>query len=159
MMSTIREGGKVSYIGYPERGLAVGDEGTVLANAGSASHVTWKTGGAAGQVLLVGHEDLVQATARREDDIDLGSAPLVSVAVREVYDDLGEVGLINALAEAGHLSSLSEIAEEALQWVQGKIASDPSIGAVMAHLDPAEQSEMLGFMTAALMRDAFGRDA
>ena len=157
-MTHIREGAKVSYIGYPEGGLTVGDQGQVVAASGSASHVRWDSGVVAGQILLVENEDLVQATAARtHEDIDFAHGPLVSLAVRDIYDESGEVGLLNAMAEAGHLAGFTEIAEEALGFVQGKVAADPSVAEALTQLDPAEQTEVLSMMATALLRDAFGR--
>jgi len=153
----IREGAKVSYVGYGEGGLAVGDQGKVVANAGSASHVRWSTGACVDQILLVRNEDLVQATATK-DEIDFASAPLVAIAVRDVYDAGGEVGLLNALAEEGHLAGFTQIAEETLEWVQAQVAADPSVREALGHLEDQERTEMLSFMAVALLRDAFGRE-
>lgn len=157
-MTVPREGARVSYVGDDAGGPALGDQGRVVAHSGSASHVRWLTGQATGQITLVAHEDLVQPTAARMVDDDLSSGPLVAIAVREVYDETGEVGLLNALAEAGHLAAFSEIAEEALGFVQGKVASDPSVAEALSHLESNEQMEVLSFLTAALLRDAFGRE-
>lgn len=156
----IREGAQVSYVGYGETGLVVGDQGRVLAASGDASHVRWTSGARKDLVLLVPNEDLVQARAAREVETDLGTGPLVAIAVRETYDDGGEIALFNEMAEAGHLAAFSQIAVEALEWVQGKIANDPSVAEVLGHLDPSEATDLLGFMTTALLRDAFsGEDS
>jgi len=157
-MTIIREGAQVSYIGYGQDGLAVGDKGKVLSNAGSASHVRWLTGAAQDQVLLVSHEDLVQAskaaTLGVEDDL---GAPLVTLAVRDIYDQEGEVGLTAALADEGHLTSFAQIAEETLEWVQAKICEDPSVHEALGALETTAQADTLSYMALSLLRDAFGR--
>lgn len=159
-MAFIREGAKVSYVGYPDQGLTVGDQGQVIASASDrSSHVRWTTGESSGQVTLALNDDLVQIVAQREDDIDFASGSLVSLAVRDIYDEQGEVGLVNALAEAGHLTALSQIAAEASEWVQARVASDPSVADALVHLDATEQGEVLSYLTAALLRDAFGRES
>lgn len=159
-MTIIREGAHVSYIGYGQSGLAIGDEGKVLSNAGSASHVRWLTGVVQEQVLLVSNEDLVPAAKAAslgvEDDLESG--PLVTLAVRDIYDEEGEVGLTAALADDGHLTAFAQIAEETLEWVQAKISEDLSVHDALSHLDPSEQTDTLTYMAMALLRDAFGRE-
>lgn len=154
----IREGAKVSYVGDGDDDLAVGDRGKVISVAGSsASHVLWSTGKRLGQITLCDDADLVatpKAAALTYDGLDSGS--LVTIAVRDTYDAAGEVGLLNALNDEGHLASLSQIAEEAVQIVASRLRTDPSMTEVLASLEPEEASAFVSFTASVLLRDAFG---
>jgi hypothetical protein len=153
----IREGAKVSYVGDDDD-LAVGDRGKVISSAGaSTSHVLWATGKRIGQITLVEDADLVSSpkhAAVSYDGLDSGS--LVTISVRDTYDSAGEVGLLNALNDEGHLASLSAIAEETVQIVASRLRSDPSMKEVLASLEPEEASEFVTFTASVLLRDAFG---
>jgi hypothetical protein len=157
-MSTPREGQRVAYVGDGDHGLQPGDCGKVLSSAGTASHVMWATGARAGEVILLSNMDLVasSAGARTYDDLDGGH--LVTIAVRDVYDVRGEVGLLNALNEEGHLATFAPIAEEAISMVAARIRQDPSIQEVLSHLDPDEGAEFVAFAASVLLRDSFGGD-
>ena len=156
-MTTIREGAIVSYIGYSQHGLSIGDEGKVLSNAGSASHVRWLTGTAQDQVTLVMNEDLVPSPQHAGVEDELASS-LLTFSVRDIYDEQGELGVLSALSSEGHLTSFAQIADEALGWVQDRVGSDPSVREALAHLEPHEQIDTLMYMSMALLRDAFGRE-
>jgi len=154
-MTSPREGSQVAYVGFGVGGLVIGDLGKVLAGAGSGSHVVWATGAAVGQIVLIPNEDLVVSRTAVITDDSLDCGPLVAIAVRDVYDGYGEVGLINALNDAGHLAGFTEIAEEALEWVVGKIGNDPSVLEALSHLDVDEARDVLGCMATTLLRDSF----
>lgn len=160
---TVRENAKVSYIGDGVGGLALGDQGRVIADAGSAAHVLWTSGSLRGQMSLVGYEDLVEPTGRQASvvatvDDSLGDGPLVVTAVREVYDTFGPDGLLSALADEGHLASLASAAEEVFETVAGRVRSDPAFREVLARLDGEEQDAFVTHTTTALLRDALGRE-
>jgi hypothetical protein len=94
--------------------------------------------------------------ARTYDDLDSGV--LVTIAVRDTFDSQGQVGLLNALNEEGHLATFASIAEEAMHTVAARLRQDPSITEVLAHLDPEEGAEFVSFTASILLRDAFGQE-
>lgn len=162
-MSTPHEGQRVAYIGHPgEHGI--GDEGKVLSPAGSGCHVLWATGLRKGQIDLVPNADITPLASRRtaegftgwDDALD---GPLVSVAVRDVYESEGDVGLLNALIEEGHVASLTEAAQEALETVAARIRTDASFRAVLAQLEPDEGDEFVTLTAATILRDSFGGES
>lgn len=155
-MSTPREGQRVAFCGDPLDGLQVGDRGKVLSSAEAGSHVLWSTGSRTGEVTLVENFDLVASAhaPRSYDGLDAGS--LVTIAVRDVYDGQGHVGLLNALNEEGHLATFAPIAEEAMHMVSQRIRQDPSIREVLAHLDSDEGADFVSLAASVLLRDAFG---
>lgn len=158
----MRDGQRVSYVGQEVDGLAMGDRGEVLSAAQDASHVLWSTGKRAGFVDLVDHLDL--ATTQKkvavtvedglDDSLDVGT--LSVSATREVYDEAGETGVLNTMAEAGHLTSFAAIAQEAHDLITMRIRQDPSFRAVTAQLDDEEGESVIRLAAAVLMRDAFG---
>lgn len=147
----MNEGQRVAYVGEDTM-VGVGALGKVLASAGSSQHVQWLEGDRAGQVDLVPNEDLVDhrtakqaagtsVAAEFEDALDVPA--ILSVAVRETYDNYGEEGLLNALDEAGHLATLSEYAGEAISHVAGRLRQDPDFSAVLGQLDEFEAESLL----------------
>lgn len=158
----MRDGQKVSYIGPHQAGLALGDQGLVISDADTASHVLWSTGTLQGQVSLLDDYDLAplgrQATAKVHDDLDdsLEVGTLAVTAVREVYDVAGEVGLLNEMGAQGHLSSFAAIAQEVSDLVQTRIRNDPSFRAVTAQLEDEEGEALVRLASFVLVRDAFG---
>lgn len=155
----IREGCKVAYVGHPGE-VAIGDVGKVLSDQGNASHIQWLTGASKGRITGPwAHADLVEqqsTTASIDDSLDDGT--LVTVAVREVYDDSGDLGLLAALNEAGHLATFTELADEAMLVVAHHIRRDPAFSAVLSALDTDEADRLVGLTASYLMRDAFGED-
>jgi hypothetical protein len=150
-MAHIREGARVAYIGYGVGGLAVGDEGVVLALAGSGSHVRWATGAAMGRTSLVHNDDLVpQGVDPSEVAFE---TPLVSISVRKVFDTFGSVGVVNALAEEGHLTPLVDVVDESISMIAGRVREDPSVKEALGHLEPSEQAEVVATMVTALLRE------
>ena len=159
----IREGAKVSFVGeFADSGLAIGDQGLVIAASGHASHIRWTTGARVGQIDLVGNDDLVEATASRhveaslasEVDESLSDRAFSRVAVRDTYDLEGPEGVLAALAEEGHLASLTDVAEEALSTVASRLREDPVLTRVLATLDADEADAFISLASTALLRDA-----
>lgn len=163
----IAEGRRVTYTGAEDDlGLVVGDRGQVLSHAGSHAHVLWAGGARTGKVDLVDTEDLVEASApaprRRsaaaEISESLAYGTMLSVAVRDTYDEVGEAGLLNSLNESGHLGGMAEIAEDALRYVAGRVREDPAFGEVLGHLDPEEGDALVTLCASVVLRDAFGTE-
>lgn len=155
----MRDGQQVTYVGDGGDGLHLGDRGQVLAVVGSGSHVLWRTGVLHGQVTLVENEDIVREGRAQTVEAAVADAldsPLVTVAVRETYDESGEAGLLNALNEAGHLAAFTQIAEEAAGFIASRIRRDPAFRAVLAHLDGDEGDRLVTLASTVLLRDAFG---
>lgn len=153
------EGHKVSYVGEPTEGLAVGEKGSVLSSDGASCHVMWATGARRGLVDLLPVDDVV--SARRTAvvhtlDDSLSIAPLQTVAVAETYEAEGAPGLLNALNEAGLLASFAQIAEDAVAHVSARLWEDDEFRQVLAHLDPEEGASLVSLASVVLLRDAFG---
>lgn len=157
----MRDGQKVSYVGIDQEGLALGDRGEVISASASASHVMWTSGSRQGALMLVDNLDITPVgrikTAVAEDGLEdsLEVGNLDVTAAREVFDESGEIGLLNAMSEQGHLASFAAIAEEAAALISTRIRNDPSFRAVAAHLDDEEADRLVSLATAVLARDAF----
>lgn len=157
----MRESARVAYTGTDWDGITLGDQGTVISADGSVNHVLWATGARTGQVVPVYDYDLSQiggrsASAVLEDSLEVGS--LTAFAAREVYDDGGEVAVLNQMVDHGHLAAFADIAERAISMVSSEIRQDPSMRAVLAQLDEEEGESVLRLASACLIRDAFGED-
>lgn len=157
----MRDGQKVSFTGLDENGLAYGDKGQVISADEGYSHVLWSTGSRTGAVMIVDHSDLA-ASGRQveaamddglEDSLEVGSLDVT--AAREIFDETGEIGLLNTMSEQGHLASFAAIAEEAATLISTRIRNDPSFRAVAAHLDDDEADRLVNLAQAILVRDAF----
>lgn len=156
----IHDGTRVYYTGPQDGPLAHGDQGSVLAVSGHAAHVQWRTGSLAGQVDLYDTDDLQPLGTRQgtlEDTLDdsLDIAGLGTFTARQIIDDTGPTGLLNAMADAGHLAAFQDIAEEALALVAERIRTSASFTALAAHLDEDEADHMVRLASATLIRDAF----
>lgn len=149
------EGLKVSYIGDPGDDLDIGDTGKVIASDGQASHIRWLTGKSEGQITFNDDFDLVVISKEVGYD-DLMSGSLVTVAVRNTFDKLGQAGLLNALNDEGHLSVFQPIAEEAISMVAARIRQDASFVEVLSELDSEEGNDFVTYASLALLNDAFG---
>jgi hypothetical protein len=157
----VRDGQKVSYVGPEVEGLVLGDRGEVLSAGATASHVLFRTGSRSGAVLLCEHFDLTPGhpkTATIDDGLDdsLDVGTLAVTGAREVYDVEGETGILNVMAEQGHLASFATIAQEAHDLIQTRIRNDPSFRSMAAQLDDEEAESVIRLAAAVLMRDAFG---
>lgn len=158
----MRDGERVSYIGSGAEGVAMGDRGEVISAGDSASHVLWHTGARTGGITMVDHLDVSTATKRvaasiddgLDDSLEIGT--LSVTGAREVFDTQGEAGILNAMAEQGHLNSFGAIAQEAHDLIQARIRSDPSFRSLAAQLDDDEAESVIRLASAVLMRDAFG---
>lgn len=152
----MREGEEVTYVGPDTEGLRTGDVGTLMMLASAtAAHVQAPNQG----IYLVDVYDLAPATASRTvdplaDSLEFGG--LTTFATRQVYDLGGSTGVINAMAQAGHLTGFGDIAEEALALVASRIRQDPSFRAVTASLEDEEAEDVLRTAAASLIVDAFG---
>ncbi len=156
----INDGTRVRYTGTPDGPLDPNDQGSVLAVSGHAAHVQWRTGALAGQVTLHDTDDLDPLTPRQgavEDALDdsLEISGLGTFTARQIYDEDGPSGLLNAMADSGKLSAFQEIAEDALTLVAERIRTSPSFTALASHLDDDEADQMIRLASAALIRDAF----
>lgn len=154
------DGSRVVYAGLGDGPLA-GDEGTVLVVDGHAAHVQWRTGALAGRVTLEDTQDLTLAGQARRGAVEASLDDSLEVAgvgtftAREIYDEDGAEGILNAMVEGGRLASFTAIAEEALSLVTGRLRACASIQAVTCHLDDTEADEVVRTAAAALIRDAF----
>lgn len=153
----MHEGQRVTYIGpEAEGGLLPGETGKLLMMASSNSaHVQMGNGA----VYLVMTDDLVEARKQAvrdplDDSLEVGSISVF--AARQVYDIEGAEGVVNQMADYGHLASFSEIAEEAISMVASRIRQDVSFREVLSSLDEEEGEAVLRVASAALIRDAFG---
>lgn len=160
------EGQQVSYVGDGHDGQSLGDRGKLLVITGSAGHVQWSSGPLEGEVTLTALGALAPAsgkTARTfdalEDSLEVGTtAPLQATAARDVYDEDGEVGVLNFMATSGHLGSFSDIAEETLSFVEERIRRDASIRQAIAGLEEEESEAVIRLASQVLLRDAFSQD-
>ncbi len=156
----IYDGSRVEYSGLGEGSLVHGDQGAALVVSGTCAHVQWKTGALAGQVTPVHTDDLLPLGSRQgavEDSLDdsLEVSGLGTFTARQIYDEGGSQGLLNAMADTGRLAAFQEIAEEALSLVASRIRTSPSFIALSAHLDEDEAEETIRLASAVLIRDAF----
>lgn len=160
----LHDGQLVSYAGADgyEEGF-VGDRGKVLVADGEISHVMWSTGSRAGEVTLTSNDVLVAAAAfigevegSLDDSLEVGG--LAAFSSRQVWDEVGPVGLLNTMVEGGHLASFLDIAEDALGLVVHRIRHDASFRVITAELDEDEAEKLVRTAAAALIRDAFTAD-
>jgi hypothetical protein len=156
----IHDGSRVEYTGIDDGPLHYGDQGSVLATSGHAAHVQWRTGALAGQVQLYDTDDLRPLTPRQgavEEALDdsLDVAGLGTFTARQIYDENGPSGLLNAMADAGKLAAFQDIAEDALALITERLRTSAAFTALAAHLDDDEADQMVRLASAALIRDAF----
>jgi hypothetical protein len=157
MSSRIPEGEQVAYVGEPGgSGINIDDRGRVIQAAGDGSHVQWSTGPAKGQITLEANNDLVSIRSRGGND-DTLDGPLVTIAVRDVFDREGTTGLLNALNHDGHLAFFEPLAVEAVEMIRDNIRTDASFRPILAQLSAVEAQELVALATSTLLRDAFGR--
>lgn len=158
----LREGQKVAYTGSASDGLVLGDSGRLLMLSSGFAHVAWESGTSSGQIIPVALYDLAPSrnsmTIEADLDDSLDVANFSFTAARDIYDTDGETGVVNAMAEAGHLAAFQEIAEDALTLVSGRIRRDPSFRDVLAQLDEEEGERVIRLASSCLILDAFGDD-
>lgn len=151
----IVEGSKVTYAG-DDPFTEVGSVGKVIALSGSAAHVQW----ASGSIDLVEQHELLPAhqgsmapttlAASFDNALDM---PGIGIQVRATYDEHGEEGLLNTLAESGHLAVLSEYVDEAVNYLASRIRIDPTFRDVLAVLEPDEASALVGKVASQILTD------
>ena len=158
----LREGQEVAYTGPANEGLILGDHGRLLVLSSGSGHVSWETGSLQGQITPVALYDLAPArsvmTVQSDLDDSLEVAGIALVAARDLYDADGELGVINAMAESGHLAAFQDIAEDALALVASRIRHDVSFREVLAQLDEEEGERVIRLASASLIHDAFGSE-
>lgn len=157
----MREGVKVAYMGAETDGLAVGDQGRVIMVDGPVCHVLWSTGTKAHQASAHYESSLavfsaVGVDASLDDSLDVGG--LVTFSARNSFDTGGSMQVVAEMADAGHLASFADIAEEALSLVAARVRQDPSFRMVAADLDEEEAEQVVRYASACLIRDAFGSE-
>lgn len=157
----MRDGQRVSYIGPPVEGLAMGDRGEVVSAADQSSHVLFHTGSRQGAVVFIDNFDLAapqkKAAAKVDDGLDdsLEIGTLAVHGAREIFEVEGEGGILNAMAEQGHLASFAVIAQEAQDLISTRIRSDESFRSMASQLDDDEAEAVIRLAAAVLIRDAF----
>lgn len=156
----MRDGDRVSYVGFPDNGLVLSDRGRVVSVNGESSHVLWATGARIDRIDLIEDQDLVVVkaslnTISAQLADSLGMGPLVRLAVRETLEETGEAGLLNALNDFGHLGGLAQIAEDALEFVASRLRTDEAFAEVLSQLDEPEGSSLVSLASSVLLRDAF----
>lgn len=157
----MKEGSRVTYVGDAHPSLVVGDQGRVLVYEGNAVHIQWVTGSRKSQVDMLDPMDVTSVVKQgsadgMDDSLDIGT--MVVTSARDVFDTEGEVGLLNLMADHGHLAAFQLIASTALIGIQADIRADPSFRAVMAQLEDEEADSLVRLASLALLRDAFGTD-
>jgi hypothetical protein len=111
-------------------------------------------------VDLYDTDDLQPLTPRQgtlEDALDdsLDIAGLGTFTARQLYDETGPTGLLNAMADAGHLAAFQDIAEDALALIAERLRTSSAFTTLAAHLDDDEAEQMVRLASATLIRDAF----
>jgi hypothetical protein len=158
----MRDGDPVSYVGDERPGLPrVGDRGKVVSGSVGSGHVQWTTGSCKGQIHLVEDAQVVVSSGReRHSTVASSMADSLEIsghhlAVRETFEESGEVGLLNAMAETGHLQGLAVIAEATQEFVAARLREEPAFAAALAALEPAEADSLVSTASAVLLRDFF----
>jgi len=154
-MTVHQDGSNVFYSGDPRPGApAYGDEGRVLVADTRAAHVKWTTGSRAGQVDLVEQTDLAEVG-------ETISAPAIAL-----HAHLGESlayceppqrrahAVLEAMAEAGETDRFGLLAEEAVDWIAGRLRTSGYFRAHMAALASAEADELVTVATRRVLADA-----
>lgn len=154
------DGCRVEYTGAGTGPLVHGDQGSILVTSGHCAHVQWATGVMASQVTLEDTGDLNPLGSRQGSveaalDDSLEVSGIGTFTARQIYDEGGSQALLNAMADAGKLSSFQEIAEEALTLVSGRIRTSASFTSLTSHLEEDEADDVVRLAAAALIRDAF----
>lgn len=151
----IKDGQRVVYVGYVDDSL-LGAEGRVLTCSDTSAHVKW----ASGAISLHALDELdpvapgVTVESSLDESLDVGG--IAVLAAREVYEEAGPAGVLNQMAEMGHLAAFAEIAEEALALVANRIRNDSSFRQVTSQLDEEDGEHLVRLASAVLIRDAFG---
>lgn len=163
----IREGCKVAYIGNEIAGHAIGDDGKVIAADGERFHVAWRTGSRKGQIELMSVLDITPVSdpdavpesrsASLDDSLEYGS-PVLSFSARRVFEESGFRGLVAALEDDGHLSTIAGRVSEMVGSIVSEVRGDAAVVQAAADLDYDEADELVSTLVAALVRGAVGQD-
>lgn len=141
------EGTTVAYIG-PDAPAT----GTLMAFASStAAHVKWSSGPRTGQIDMVDLYDLTPTASQAA----LESPRITAFSVRRVMNSEGTPGVLNYLASAQQLATWPGIAQEALEFVEARLRSDPSMELAYEQLRPEEVDSLAALGAQVLLRDAF----
>lgn len=137
------EGAKVSYVGAPVNGLAIGDRGVVLAVNGEEYGVIWHTGTRRNQVDYIHDLDLV-TLAKTQEPEEAG------ISVRAVFDEQGPLGLLGALSDEGLLAT---IASDVMSTIEASIRTNPDMQQVLGQLEDHEGDQLVSLASMLLVRD------
>lgn len=153
----LEEGARVRYEGAPDGLLRRNDMGHLLSISGTGGHVLFSTGQVAGRVQYLPLDKLSKVLpgprSLLADSLD-APPPLGIEAVREMVSGGGERGLVAALGESGVLDDLAVIAEEAADFVAGRVRSDPSMVPIISMLDAEEEEQVIALTSSLLLRNA-----
>jgi hypothetical protein len=150
-----KEGQKVAYTGLDIDGLSLGVEGKVLVLSPGAAHVSFTNG----TIAAIPFYDLTPLKKSHsvkdelEDSLEMG---LTTFAARDVFDMGGEMAVLSAMAESGHLAAFDEIAEDAISMVSNRIRQDVSFKSVLSQLDEEESESVIRYAAVSLIQDIFG---
>jgi hypothetical protein len=137
---------------------AQGEHGRVLAADSHYAHVQWDNGTVSmrerDELTVLASRDEVSASL--DDSLSVGGLEVTSA--RSVYDDSGPAGLLNHLAESGHLASFTDIAEDALLLIASRVRTDPILFNATAGLEEEEREDLVRLASVVLIRDAFGTE-
>lgn len=150
----MHDGGYCTYAGQ-DQAVPAGTMGQVLSCTAAYAHVQWPDG----RVGLYPTDDLhpvegrSQVTASLDDSLEVGS--LESLAgIQEVYEETGGEGLVSRLASSGYLSVYSSVAEEAFDFVTGRLQQDPMLRQLVAAMDPEEADQVFRKVAASLLNES-----
>jgi hypothetical protein len=161
------EGQLVTSIGDGSDGTPLGSHGRVLMLASvAAGHVQWTSGPRAGEVSFIPQlEDSVaalpasahQASAGAdllEDSLEYGTVH--HTGVQHELATGGPHAVFRMLASSGALSDASEMAEEALSFLDGRLRSSGSVMQHLAEVDPDDRYEIIRLTSMRLLAEALG---
>lgn len=153
----ILAGSTVSYIGDGsghDEGLALGDRGKVVAEAGDGSHVSFRTGLHAGAILLIANIDLAP-----DGRVETVTAVVDNATeARHIIATGGVRKLAEALFEDGWFEPMLEDAQAGLVSLTTAIRRDPSIASVLSEMSDDEQHDFLLESSRRLISAAYGEE-
>lgn len=156
-MTVHHDGADVFYSGAPGPGVpAYGDTGRVLVSDTRAAHVKWVTGSRGGQVDLVEHDDL----SALGESVSYPQAALHAHLGESLEYADGEVAqervaaVLTRMADTGDTDRFGLIAEEAVEWVAGRLRGLGSFRSHMAALDSSEGEDLVYAATRRILADA-----
>jgi hypothetical protein len=148
----MHDGDRVAYVGDERDGLEVGDIGVCLLAGSTGSHVRWLTGSRHTQIDLVPNYDLmVEGQAATVMSFD---EELVSFQVQAAFASGGAAGVLDQMAQDGHLIGFPTMVGRVSTLARQLVISDPSVQAVLASLDAQQGDEFVAEATLSLLREA-----